>query len=422
MIAALFFALILVIRFFSFRVFVFVSLVAFLTFPEYIYVLGVLSLQKLISVLFIVDSIRLARLDFSKVSKVSAGLLAFFLLLIVSSFLSNAYPGVEMRAISITVQYASLYFFVSATVRSNALSFQNALSIVLVAFIINVPFVILEQYRSQTLGEIIAPYSNFENTEWAFVAREKIRMESVRSQGLLVSPLALGILSVFSVVIAYVKSVSLKQFKRYFGINLLYVYIGLAFLVIAATGSRSGMLALLVVLISFMFISRFSLYYFFVLSCLLLLSIIIYPLGYLDGMFVLLDPIFGRGDYSDLANSNSVRLMQLNESIDAFLISPVWGHGADSAIHFMTYYTIDSFWLSLFVNFGVLGAILFLYLYSLILIRFNNSGKELFFPFSMMFFVFAIVISLNYLFMIFCFVLAILNSKKFTGKMRGSQM
>lgn len=422
MISALIFVLILVVRVLNFRAYAFIALVAFFTFPEYLYVLDILSLQKLISVMFLVDSIRLVKFDFYKVSKVSAGFIAFFLVSIISSFLSDAYLGVEVRSISIAVQYVSLYFFVSAIVRSNVLSFQNALSVVLVAFLINVPFVIFEQYRSQSLGEILAPFSNIENSEWAFVAREKIRFDSVRSQGLLVSPLALAILSVFSVVAAYAKSVSVEKIKKYFGINILYIYIGLAYFTIDATASRSGMLALLVVLISFLIISRYSLFFFLIVSLVIFLTIFLFPFGFLDGMLFLLDPIFGRGEYSDLANSNSVRLMQLSESIDAFLVSPFLGHGTDSAIHFMTYYTIDSFWLSLFVNFGVIGAIFFFYLYYLIFIRFNDSGKEFFFPFSMMFIIFAIVISLNYLFLTFCFVLAILNSRKFTSKIRGSLM
>ncbi len=422
MIATLIFLLILGVRVLNFKVYAFVSLVFFFTFPEYLYVLGILSLQKLIAVMFLVDSIRLAKLDLYKVSKVSAIFIAFFLVSIFSSLFSDAYPGVEVRAISIAVQYVSLYFFVSTIVRSNVLSFQNALSVVLVAFLINVPFVIFEQYRSQSLGAIIAPFSNLENTEWAFVAREKYRFDSIRSQGLLVSPLALAILSVFSVVAAYAKSISGEEIKKYFGINILYIYIGLAFFTIDATASRSGMLALLVVLISFLIVSRYSLYYLLAVSLLVLLSNYLYPFGFLDEMIFLLDPIFGSGEYSDLANSNSVRLMQLDESFEAFLVSPFWGNGADSAIHFMTFYTIDSFWLSLFVNYGVLGAIFFFYLYYMILIRFNNSGKKLFFPFSMMFFVFAIVISLNYLFLTFCFVLAILNSKNFTNKMHGSLM
>jgi O-antigen ligase len=110
------------------------------------------------------------------------------------------------------------------------------------------------------------------------------------------------------------------------------------------------------------------------ITCFLLFDVF-FDLGFVT---LILDLFYGRGDYSALGNSNSVRLMQFYESLDAFVLSPLWGSGTDSAIYFMTYYTIDNFWLSLLVNFGLLGILVFLYLCLLLFSRgFLYAGEFL---------------------------------------------
>lgn len=411
MIAAVSFLVILVNRQVSYRLYALVAILAFLVFPEYIYAFGTLSLQKLIAVLFFIEAVRIQKADFLSISKTTLWVFAFFAVLLVSSFLSDTYEGVQSRAISVSFQYLSLYLFVSAVLKSGMISYSNLLWIIVIAFLLNVPVVLVEQLTSKNLGQILTPIVDLSDTEWGFVAKENERFGRARSQGLLVSPLSLSILAVFSVVAAFANLHLSRVWNRLIAVSGFISLVGLALFVVIASGSRSGVLALAAVLYSFFLVSRFKSLVIVLSGLSILFVLILLPLNLFSELSSILDPVLGQGEYSGLANSNNVRVMQISESIEAFKLSPIVGHGADSAIHFMTYYTIDSFWLSLFVNFGLVGGGIFLYLYLSIVVRVKKAGKELMLPFSVMFLVFSIVVSLNYLFMLFFMTLAVFNFK-----------
>jgi hypothetical protein len=239
-ISAGFFSILLIVRLVKFRYYIYMSLVTFLTFPEYLYLFNIVSIQKLIAVLFIFDAARLLKIDFLVVSKLTLGILVFFFIAILSSSLSDVYSGVWVRSISLAVQYLGVYFFITAIIQSENLCFNEILTVIMIAFMVNIPFVVFEQFSGQTLGEILAPFSNFENTGWEFVANEKLRLENVRSQGLMIHPLSLAVLSVFSVVAAKVKFKVVAIPSLFFGVNPFYFFATVALVVINFSGSRSG--------------------------------------------------------------------------------------------------------------------------------------------------------------------------------------
>lgn len=397
--------LVISVRTVNVRFYALLSLATFISFPEYIYALGVLSVQKVFALVFSIEVVlwMLRHKRNFTVNRITLVLSVFFFFAICASAVSNVYDGILVRSIFVSIQYFSLYLFVVIALVSEKITMRNFHWMIIVLFGVNFVVAVIEQSMSFSMGELLLPFSNLEGG-WDFVGREKVRLDNTRSQGFFIHPLALAMFAVFSVVSAY--HLICKNGSR---ISPLWYYsfVCLSALLIYMTGSRSGLFAVVIVFI-FSIITLEKLIIWFVVSGSAFFTVaLLWVLGSAEIFSFIIDPLMGTGKYSELANSNAVRLGQIVEAFRAIKLSPLIGHGVDSAIHFMTYKTIDNFWLSGLVNFGVIGFALFLYVVFSLYFADGVERKE-YRMFFLAFLLFSLVISLNFLMMYSCIFIGLL--------------
>jgi hypothetical protein len=402
-----------ILRFKSFEIYIIFAVFLIFGFPSFISLSYGINIQKMVAILFLIEVIILFLQDL-KTNLRKIPLNVFFILLLVflwlfSSFTSNSYPGVEQRAIAQTILFFGVFSYFNIKFRAGSLKLRQVSIGILAAFVLNFIFAIYEQYTGTPISKYLISIFGSDMEGWDFVTKEKFRFINYRSQGLMVHPLSYALLSVvgyISLIFMIRKSNKSKSHKMIFSTIGFVICLYSVFI----SGSRSGIGTF--VIISLFLVASGNLNYKRIATLLIIMSISSIYLLITDFQVVntIINIVAGTGQFSEISNSNAVRVQQYSEIFSALDKSFLIGHGVDSAIHFTEFGTVDNFWLTWLANYGVIG---FIILVVFLLYKFNygrkiNSKDRFFYnALGITFLSFSPILSLSYLTLILILFLSI---------------
>lgn len=397
----------------NFSLYIGLSIFLIFGFPSYLTLSYGFNIQKIIAVIFLIELLVIFLGNFKiNVVKIPIAIFIFALVMsswLVSSVFSDAYQGVLVRALAQIVLYFGVFAYLNYHFRQGSLTVDILCKSLIAAFILNFPVAIYEQFSRIPVSNILMAYFGSQTEGWGFILKEKFRLVGYRSQGFMVHPLAYALLS----MVAYISAITVIRNSNK-SVNLKLLFFVTAFLIFAysifISGSRSGLGAFLVITL---FLSTYRNLTIQKLSVLLsLLSILCFYLLFSDFKLLtkLVELATGSGEFSALSNSNAVRFQQYSEAYAALNSSILVGHGVDSSIHFTEFGTMDNFWLSWMVNYGLIGMITLFVIIGFKMIYVKNivtENRKFFYSIGLTFLCFSPILSLSYLTLILFLFLSI---------------
>jgi hypothetical protein len=276
---------------------------------------------------------------------------------IISAMFSDAYDNVLVRSILNSLSYLGVFLFSKAFYDAFDDAFILLLRIMWISFLLSYLVVLTELFIGVQWTIYIPSYLGVELEGWSFISLDKERGGDVRYQGLTSHPLIFAVLSNIS-FIYLIANKNYSTLKIVATIGSLLLCVHAAYL----SGSRAGIAIILILPFLHLLVKSSStknlIYISFLFSTLAVL--LLSDFSSLD----FIQDFFTGGNNTQIENSNGARLSQIEDafsvlSMNSFII----GYGFESAIHYMRYGTIDNYWLSVFVESGLIGLGLFMVLF-----------------------------------------------------------
>ncbi len=377
--------------------FYFLIIFVFLMVPSYISILNVpigkvalLCLLLLSLICFLLEG------DYKLTLDVNSFLFcAFLFFFIISSIFSESYEGVARRGIVNGVGLFSLYYLSRYLKNSEFFlkSFVRFLGFILIA---NYAVILVELYLGIQLSSFLPIYLGVDLKEWAFIAEEKVRSGNIRYQGLFSHPL---ILSVISSLVLFTL-IDNKYYKVFFRFVLAFVAIHSILL----SDSRAGFVTILIFPLIYG-LGKNNRFLYYVIAIILGL---LWSLFFTDSVVDILNSLTG----NDIQTKNSTdnRLLQLEEAASLFYVSNsalLLGFGSESAPELMKYGTIDNLFLSTFLEVGLVGFFIFLFMNVRALFRVLSACDNLMLALFLVALLYALILSLFQFLFLYTLVLAL---------------
>ena len=289
----------------------------------------------------------------------------FIILLFVISALSI--PMAEGRVMAVQEFFRQsiiwlLPFFVAVTYMRRQRDLNRLIVILTVGAVINAAIAVLEKASGHLLAQVLSPFITGSGEWLQIVQAQKIRDGVFRAQGTHTHPLSLGEYVAFAAPFATIFMIRAKQLapKLLWGAAVLILIAGAA-----ATSSRGAALAIAVsfiataaILLQRSFRDGISARYAPVVAFFVLCTVVMAPAG-----FIAAEKVISGDSGTSATNSSQARLDQIEMAWPKILKRPVGGYGTGRATRILGYWgrslTLDNYYLTLALDFGFPGPIIF---------------------------------------------------------------
>ena len=253
-------------------------------------------------------------------------------------------------------------FFIAVTYVRRQRDLNTLILILTIAAVINGGVAVMEKGTGRLLASILSPFITG-NAEWLQIVQEqKIRDGVFRAQGTHTHPLSLGEYLSFAAPFAIMFMIRAKTLapKVLWSAAVMVLIAGSA-----ATSSRGAALAIAVsfiatgaILLQRSFRDGMSARYTPVVAFFILCTIVMAPAG-----FIAAEKVISGDSGASASNSTQARIDQIEMAWPKIMKRPVGGYGTGRAARILGYWgrslTIDNYYLTLALDFGFPGPIIF---------------------------------------------------------------
>jgi hypothetical protein len=371
--------------------------------PGYLSLLSVSITKVMLLFLFLLGAIYFFFIGKSKFYLTQQDYLFIFFIffMTISSILSDAYNGVELRGIANALGLLSIYFFIKVFTKKTKDLFKFISIFFGCLLLLNYLIILAEMLAGIQLSALLHSYLGGDLGRLSFLVSEKIRSGEIRYQGLLVHPLILAALGSY-VLFAF-------SDKSRFSVIVRVVISIVAIHSILLSGSRAGLLTIALYPFLLNFNVKRKELYFLAIAIVFLLLIIFFQSQSID-LYV---TIFEGNNYQS-QNSTENRLSQLEESYYLFNNSEymlLLGYGSESSAELMKYGTMDNLWLTILLEVGLIGFVIFILINVLALIKTYKSENKVLFVIFLIFQLYILVISLFHFYIMYIIIYSLVVSK-----------
>lgn len=277
------------------------------------------------------------------------------------------------------VLYISVHFFIATVFLLDLRIFESLSNVICVASFFVGILGVFENFAQVNLIDNLGllDYAKGDADQIAQLASEKVRDGFFRAQSVFSHPIVFGQHMAAFAPLAYVVFRHKNGFMRWIALATLIV----TPLAINATGARSSYIVFFVATIVFYFINSQikppGLFGPFLTTLALMTFLILFGVFFSDYFASLI----GGRSYEE-ANSSAVRLDMLDMALDSIVRSPIMGYGAGMAaqkaglIGISGMLTVDSIYISIMLDMGFVGIVLFLLIITSSVFGSNSSKVQ----------------------------------------------